>query len=124
MLAAAVLPAQALDRPASPKGQLNKLADIGKALQGCWEWPPISDARPGIEFTIQLSFRRNGEVFGARITGLTPGATDKDRLVYYQAALAAISRCSPLPLSESLGAAIAGRQLRFHIRDTRQERKA
>ena len=124
MLAAAAGPAVALDEPGRPKGPLNTLADVGKALQGCWQWPPVSEARSGMEFTVLVSFKRNGEIFGARITYQTRNVSDEERSVYYGALLAALARCSPLPLSESLGAAIAGRPLHFHIHDTRQERKA
>jgi hypothetical protein len=124
LMALAALPATALEGPARPKGPLNTLADVGKALQGCWQWPPASEARAGMEFTVLLSFKRNGEIFGARITYQTKGISDEERSIYYGALLAALARCSPLPLSESLGAAIAGRPLHFHIHDTRQERKA
>lgn len=106
------------------QAQLNTIADVGKALKGCWKWPPLSESRAGMEFTVRLSFKRNGEVFGARITYQTPHVSDEERSLYYGALLAALSRCSPLPLSDSLGSAIAGRPLYFHIRDTRQQRKA
>ena len=124
MLAAAALPAAAFDRLGPPKGPLNTLSDVGKALKSCWQWPPLSASRPGMEFTVRLSFKRNGEIFGARITYQTPHVSDEERARYYSALLAALSRCSPLPLSESLGSAIAGRPLHFHIHDTRQQRKA
>ena len=124
LLASATSPVAALDGPGGPKKELNTLADVGKALQSCWRWPPLAEARSGMEFTVLLSFKKNGEIFGARITYQTRGVSDEERSVYYGALLAALSRCSPLPLSESLGAAIAGRPLHFHIHDTRQQRKA
>ena len=100
------------------------MADIRQALRGCWQWPPVSEARSGMELTVRLSFKRNGEIFGARITYQSAGVSDEERALYHGALLAALSRCSPLPLSESLGEAIAGRPFVFHIHDTRQQRKA
>jgi hypothetical protein len=119
-----VLSAGAIAEPTAPKPPLNTLADVGRALRSCWRWPPLSEAQAGMEITIRVSFKRNGEVFGARITYQTRNVSDHERSVYYEALAAALARCSPLPLSESLGEAIAGRPLTFHIHDTRQQRKA
>jgi hypothetical protein len=122
---AALLPVLGLAGPAAPKGPLNSLADIRQALRSCWQWPPISEAHSAMELTVRMSFKRNGEIIGTpRITYQTQDVSDHERSVYYGALLAALRRCSPLPLSESLGAAIAGRPFTFHIHDTRQQRKA
>jgi hypothetical protein len=123
-LAAALLPASGRADPGAPQGPLNTIADISRALRGCWQWPPVSEARSGMELTVRVSFKRNGEIFGARITYQTRNVSDEERALYQAALLAALSRCSPLPLSESLGEAIAGRPFTFHIHDTRQQRKA
>lgn len=123
MLGMATLPPGAQERPRL-KGPLNTLADVGKALRSCWRWPPASEVHSGMEFTVLLSFKKDGEIFGARITYQSRDVPDDEKALYYGALLAALSRCSPLPLSESLGSAIAGRPLRFHIHDTRQQRKA
>jgi hypothetical protein len=77
-----------------------------------------------MELTVRLSFKRNGEIFGARITYQSQNVSEEERALYHGALLAMLSRCSPLPLSEGLGAAIAGRPMTFHIHDTRQQRKA
>jgi hypothetical protein len=124
LLAAALLPAVGVAEPAAPKGPLNSLADVRQALRHCWRWPPVSEARSGMELTVRLSFKRSGEIFGVRLTYQTPGVSSEERALYYGALLAALKRCSPLPFSESLGEAIAGRPMTFHIHDTRQQRKA
>jgi hypothetical protein len=121
LLAAAMLPSAGV---AAPKEPLHTMADIRQALRGCWRWPPVSESRAGMELTVRLSFKRNGEIFGARITYQSQPVSDEERTLYYGALLAALSRCSPLPLSASLGEAIAGRPMTFHIHDTRQQRKA
>lgn len=77
-----------------------------------------------MEFTVRLAFKRNGELLSGRIVYQTPDVSDLERSIYYGALLAALSRCTPLPFSDALGAAIAGRPLTFHIHDTRQQRKA
>ena len=51
-----------------PKGPLNTMADIRHALYECWQWPPLGASRSGMELTVRVSFKRNGEIFGARIT--------------------------------------------------------
>jgi hypothetical protein len=124
VLTAVVPPASGRADPGAPQGQLNTMADIRQALRGCWQWPPASEARSGMELTARVSFKRNGEIFGARITYQSRNVSEEERGLYQAALLAALSRCSPLPLSESLGEAIAGRPFIFHIHDTRQQRKA
>jgi hypothetical protein len=116
--------AAAFAAPLAPKGPLNTMTDIRQALRGCWQWPPLGISHAGVELTVRMSFTRSGEIIGARVTYQTPGLTDGERTLYYRAALASLSRCSPLPLSASLGEAIAGRLMAFHIHDTRQQRKA
>jgi hypothetical protein len=123
-LTAVALPASSSAESVSPKGPLNSMADIRQALRGCWQWPPISQSSTGMELTVRLSFKRDGEIFGARITYQSLQVSNEERSLYYGALLATLSRCSPLPLSAGLGGAIAGRPLTFHIRDTRQQRKA
>jgi hypothetical protein len=123
-VAAAVLPAPGRADPGAPQGLLNTLADIRQALRGCWQPPPLSEARSGMELTVRISFKRNGEIFGAHITYQTANVSEEERAIYHGALLAALSRCSPLPLSACLSEAIAGRPFTFHIHDTRQQRKA
>jgi hypothetical protein len=108
----------------APKGPLNTLADVRRAIRGCWQWPPLSAIRTGMTLTVLLSFKRDGEIFGARITYQTHDVSRDERALYYGALLQMIKRCSPLPLSPSLGEAIAGRPFYFSFRDTRKQRKA
>ena len=123
-LAAVSLSSVALAQPAGPKGPLNTMADIRQALRACWQWPSANESRSGIALTVRVSFKRNGEIFGVHVTYQSRHVSDEERAIYHRALLAALSRCSPLPLSAGLGEAIAGRPLTFHIEDTRQQRKA
>ena len=114
----------AFAKAAAPKGPLNTLADVRQALRGCWEWPPVSETKMGMDLTIRLSFKNNGEIFGARITYQSPDVSEDERALYYGVLLRALTLCSPLPVSESLGNAIAGRPFFFRFHDNRQQRKA
>ena len=116
-------PAQA-GRGVAPKGPLNTLVDVRDAILGCWKWPPLSEVRQGMELTIRLSFKANGEIFGAKLTYQTRDVSDDERRLYYGVLLEAMKLCSPLPVSESLGGAIAGRPFTFRFKDTRREGKA
>jgi hypothetical protein len=107
----------------APKGPLNTLNDISNALRGCWKWPPESEITPGMDLTVLLSFKRNGEIFGAKITYQSKNVSAEERAIYHGVLLDALRLCSPLPVSESLGHAIAGRPMLFRFHDTRKERK-
>jgi hypothetical protein len=117
------------DRPAvreegvAPKGPLNTLKDISNAMRGCWKWPPDSEISAGMDLTVLLSFKRNGEIFGAKITYQSKNVSAEERAMYHGILLDALRLCSPLPVSESLGHAIAGRPMLFRFHDTRRERK-
>jgi hypothetical protein len=128
VVAIASPPAAAIEMQAgagvAPKGPLNTLKDVQQAIFNCWKWPPGAHVRAGFDFTVVLSFRRNGEIFGARITYQTQTVSQEERELYYRTLMEAVTLCSPLPLSESLGAAIAGRLFSFRFNDNRKERKA
>ena len=123
-LVTATLPAVGIAGPVAPKGPLTTLADVRDALRGCWQWPPLHETKSGMDLTIRLSFKSNGEIFGFRITYQSANVSDDERALYYGVLLQALRLCSPLPVSESLGSAIAGRPFLFRFHDTRQQRKA
>jgi hypothetical protein len=91
--------------------QLNTLRDVGLALEICWEAnePPLAQARPGMNVTVMLTFNKKGELLGEpRFTYVTPEASQETRALYEQAVVAAINTCTPLPITEALGNALAG----------------
>lgn len=119
--------AQSVAKPGegkAPQGPLNTLIDIRDALRGCWKWPPMEEVRAGMELTVRLSFKRNGEIFGARLTYQSPNVSAEERALYHGVLLDALRLCSPLPMTESLGHAVAGRPIHFHFIDTRRQGKA
>jgi hypothetical protein len=119
---AVVVSSAAAQKPQAP---LNSLKDIGAALQACWVPPPMDQSRPGMQITVLMSFRRNGELFGQpRITFESAGASDDERLAYRIAVAQMLQRCAPLPFTEALGNAMAGRPFRMRLIDERKLKQA
>ena len=109
----------------TPPVALNTFNDLGAALRACWVPPPIDQSRPGMQITVQMSFRRNGELFGKpRITFESVGATDDERLAYRTAVADMLERCSRLPFTDGLGNAVAGRPFSMRFTDDRKLKQA
>jgi hypothetical protein len=102
---------QAAPQPARRPPLLNTLRDVGLALEICWRAnePPLEQARPGMNVTVMLAFTRTGALLGEpRFTYITPEATAETKALYQRAVVAAINACTPLPITEALGNALAG----------------
>jgi len=111
--------------PHGPSGKINSLREFMMALTECWEPPPIDDRRGTVDLTFQVSFKRTGELFGKpRIVNFARQVTDEERQRYYTAVAEAIDRCSPMPFTDSMGGAVAGRTFRVNFLDRRNSRKA
>jgi hypothetical protein len=122
-LATAALAAGAMAQ--TPRVPLNTLNDLGAALRACWVPPPIDQSRPGMQITVQMSFRRNGELFGQpRITFESVGASDDDRLAYRTVVAEMLKRCSSLPFTDGRGNAVAGRPFTMRFIDNRKLKQA
>ena len=80
---------------------------------------PPSQANPSIEITVIVSFRRDGTILGhPKITYESEQATDHDRLIYRIAVMETLQRCTPMPFTEAMAGAVAGRPfaVKFHNR--------
>ena len=105
-----------VEDPATPQAPrrrplLNTLRDVGIALEICWRAnePPLAQARPGMNVTVMLAFTKTGALLGEpRFTYMTPEATAETKALYQRAVVAAINACTPLPITEALGNALAG----------------
>ncbi|SRR6266581_4137397 len=96
--------------------QLDTIKDVFVRLHSCWKPPPLSEANP-IDITVIVSFNRVGAILGhPRITYETEAASDNDRLKYRVAVMETLQRCTPLPFTERLGGAVAGRQFAIPFR--------
>ena len=116
--------------PAAPPRRrlvLNTLNDIGMALETCWEGnlPPPDQARPGMMVTVMLAFTRTGQLLGEpRFMFTTREASPETRALYQRAVVAAINTCTPLPFSDGLGGAVAGRPATFQFVERRNQKGA
>ncbi|WP_112664197.1 cell envelope integrity protein TolA [Microvirga flavescens] len=100
-------------------GRIDTLNDVFRVIQSCWR-PPRNSGFSGQEITVLLSFKRNGELLGKpRITFYKSGGDADQRDAFQRSVLEAFARCTPLPVTEKLGSAIAGRPFTFRFADTR-----
>ena len=101
--------------------QVNSIQDVIARLRTCWKPPPVGRAHPGIDITVVVSFNRNGDILGhPRITYESEQATDNDRLMYRVAVMEALQRCTPMPFTEGMAGAVAGRP--FHVQFQNRKR--
>ena len=115
-IAALLLCLASTGRASAQPVQLDTLKDIFARLHSCWKPPPLSQANP-IDITVVVSFNRTGAILGhPKITYESEQATDNDRLKYRVAVMEALQRCTPLPFTEGLGGAVAGRPLAVSFR--------
>jgi hypothetical protein len=100
--------------------RLDTLREFFDALRACWVPPASADARPGMQMSVRLSFKRTGEIIGTpRLTYVSPDAPAESRDIYRHAIDAALERCTPLPFTTGLGGAIAGRPIAIRFVDNR-----
>jgi hypothetical protein len=108
-----------------PTAPLNTIAEVFAALEACWIPPGLDQARAGMQITVMVSFKRSGELLGKpRITYETPEASDDERLSYRVAMAEALRRCTPLPFTDALGGALAGRPMTLRFIDNRKLKQA
>ncbi|PZO00515.1 MAG: hypothetical protein DCF30_09495 [Hyphomicrobiales bacterium] len=103
---------------------LDRLVDIAPALRRCWTPPAIDGADTGVMATVRFSLRRDGSLFGQPRVAWETKRSDPDlRRRFTDSLVASVRACTPMRLSPTLGAAIAGRPLsiRFHGRAPTQE---
>jgi len=109
--------------------QVDTIKDVLLRIHRCWRPPPLSQANP-IDITVIVSFNRAGAILGhPRITYVSEQATDNDRLQYRIAVMETLQRCTPLPFTDALGGAVAGRPFAIPFGNTKypprnQEKRA
>jgi hypothetical protein len=118
LCAAALLHAGMPPAPAQP-AQVNTIRDVFAHIRSCWRPPDAARVHPDIDITVIVSFNRSGEILGhPRVTYESEQADDNDRLLYRIAVMETLQRCVPIPFTESMAGAAAGRPfaIRFHNR--------
>jgi hypothetical protein len=118
--AAALWLASAAHAQAEP---LDTIKDVFAKLYSCWRPPPASRANP-MDITVIVSFNREGAILGQpRITYESGNAGDNDRIAYRIAVMETLQRCAPLPFTEGLGGAVAGRPFAVTFRSRKRPPK-
>ena len=103
--------------------QIDTTKDVYAKLHSCWRPPPASRANP-IDITVIVSFNREGAILGQpRITYESGNAGDNDRIAYRIAVMETLQRCAPLPFTEGLGGAVAGRPFAVTFRTRKRPPK-
>ena len=96
--------------------QVNTIQDIFQHLRTCWKPPPVAKARP-LDITVVVSFNRSGNILGhPRISYESAEASDNDRLQYRIAVMEALQRCTPMPFTDAMAGAAAGRPFAIQFR--------
>ena len=104
----------------SSRAPINTLNELEATLLDRWVPPPIEQSRPGMQITVLISFKRNGELFGQpRITFQWGDASDAERASYRTAVVETLKRCASLPFTEAFGNGMAGEPLAMRFVDDR-----
>ena len=102
---------------------LDTIKDVFAKLYSCWRPPPASRTNP-MDITVIVSFNREGAILGQpRITYESGNAGDNDRIAYRIAVMETLQRCAPLPFTEGLGGAVAGRPFAVTFRSRKRPPK-
>ena len=116
-LAAALLSGPLSSAGQAQPPQVNTIKDVVAKLLTCWKPPPPSRANP-IDITVLVSFNRAGDILGhPKITYESEQATENDRVEYRIAVMETLQRCTPMPFTESMAGAVAGRPFAVQFRN-------
>src|SRR5262249_14293675 len=118
-LAIAALSASAAAQ--DPQAPIATLTDLEAALLACWDPPPMEQSRPGMQITVLMSFKRNGELFGEPRITFQSRAAEADRPPFRLAVAQPFKRCASLQFTEALGNAVAGQPLTMTFIDDREQ---
>jgi hypothetical protein len=105
-------------------GRVNTIDELFARLRQCWQPPKLPEGHPGMQITVLFMLRRDGEIFGKpKITFESPNATEADSIGYRVAVMETLQRCTPMPFTEGMGGAAAGKPIRFRFDDRRNNPK-
>ncbi|CDX11838.1 conserved hypothetical protein [Mesorhizobium sp. ORS 3324] len=111
----------AQERACGSRDAVNSIAEMSAAIYACWQ-PPRGTA--GLSLTLRFSLRRDGTLIGKpRATFSALGPDDGLNRAFVASVLEALDKALPLPFTESMGEAIAGRILSPRF-TAAQERKS
>jgi len=103
-----------------PADQIDNLKQLFARLLSCWKPPQRASAL--IDITVLVSFDRSGNILGhPKITYESEQATDNDRLLYRIAVMETLQRCTPMPFTEGMGGATAGRPFAIQFKTRKRQ---
>lgn len=101
----------------------DNLAALWRALGACAKLDGVPPGALGSEVTVLFSLKRDGSLLGQpRITHSRLLGDPADQRAFMAAALTAVAKCLPIPVTDGLGGAIAGRPLRLRLTSHKPER--
>ncbi|RVD59395.1 hypothetical protein EN828_10790 [Mesorhizobium sp. M2D.F.Ca.ET.185.01.1.1] len=105
--------ALAQKRACGRRQPVNTIAAMFDAIYACWQPPPGTG---GLAPTLRFSLRRNGTLIGKpRATFSKLGPNDSLNRAFVASVLEALEKALPVPFTDSMGGAIAGRLLSPHF---------
>lgn len=109
MVGSGVDKVQAEERACGSRDPVNTISEMGEAIYACWQ-PPAGTS--GMALTLRFSLRRDGTLIGKpRATFSKLGQDDRLNRAFVASVLEALDKALPVPFTESMGGAIAGRIL-------------
>jgi hypothetical protein len=110
------------EKSGSEDRKLDTIREMFAALRACWQPPPKDEARHGMEYTVRFAFKRDGDIVAPpRMTYVSHDAPAEVRDKYRGAIDAALKRCTPLPFTDAMGGAVAGRPIAIRFVDERTD---
>lgn len=99
-------------QPGGKPGGIERLSQIAPYLRACWSPPAGFRPATRLDATLRFSLTKGGDLVGQpRVTYVNALASKAQRAALVDSMTTALKRCAPLPLSQGLGAAIAGRPM-------------
>ncbi|RFC67953.1 MULTISPECIES: hypothetical protein [Mesorhizobium] len=114
-------PGFAQEKSCRQNNPVNTLEAMWDALGRCWQAPVGSK---GMEVTVRFSLKRDGSLYGKpQITWLKKDGSERERKDFVASVFGALETVLPIPFTESMGKAVAGRPLtiRFSSRDPNEK---
>jgi hypothetical protein len=86
--------------------ELESVKDVGEAIETCWH-PPADNE--GFSVTLRFGFKRDGSLLGPpQPSAVQVKGDDNARKAFVDAALKAVTDCTPLSFSPDLAKGMAG----------------
>src|SRR3954452_9545208 len=100
--------------------RVDNIEELFARIRQCWQRPRLPDGHPGMQITVLFMLTLSGEIFGKpKITFESPEVTETESILYRTAVMETLQRCKPMPFSDGMGGAAAGKPIRFRFDDRR-----